>query len=102
MQRAHDGADRQLALEAEPEIGHHGEDREDDADRARLHELARDTRANGLDPLEVVAARERLARLGDNGALSGLAARLDREAQRDAALIAEFLHLDVAEPEGIG
>jgi hypothetical protein len=101
VQGADDGPDRQLALEAEPEIGEYGEDRQDDADRARLDEFARDAGADGFDAREVVISGEGLARLRHHDALRGLAARLDRKAERHAPLVAEFLDFDLAEAEGV-
>ena len=58
VQGADDGADRQLPLEAEPEIDQHREHRQHDADRARLDEFARDARPDRLDAAELVVVVE--------------------------------------------
>ena len=82
VQRADDRAHGELALEPEPQIKQDREHREDDADGAGLHELARDARTDGLDAAELVLALERVARLLHDRALRRLAAGLEREAQR--------------------
>ena len=46
VHRRDDGADGELPFEPEPQIAEHGEDRDDDAERAGLHELAGDGRAD--------------------------------------------------------
>ena len=94
--------DGQLPLEAEPEIEQHRDDREHDADGAGLDELARDARSHRFHAAEFIVVAEGIACLLHHGRLRGLAAGLDREAQRDLAGGAEFLHLHVAEAEAFG
>ena len=99
VHRADDRADRELPLEAEPQIGQHREDRDDDAERAALHEFAGNARTDRLDAAEFVGVGEGVAQLGDRRLLARFAARLHVEAQHDVGLGAGALHFDRAEPE---
>ena len=102
MHRADDRADRELPFEAEPQVGQHRQDRHDDAERAALHQLARDARADRLDAAELVRVAEGLPQLADRRLLALLAARLDVEPDGHVALRARALRLDGAEAQSFG
>ena len=81
VHRADDRADRELPFEAEPQIGQHREDRDDDAERAALHQFAGDARADRVDAAEFVVVGEGLAQLADRGLLRRFAAGLHADPQ---------------------
>ena len=82
VHRADDRPDRELPLEAEPQIGQDRDDGDDDAERAALDELGGNGRADRIDAAELVVGAEGVPELGDRGLL---ARRRRRAARRDAA-----------------
>ncbi len=102
VHRADDRADRELPFEAEPQIGQHRQNRDDHAERAALHEFARDARADRLDAAEIVVLGERVAQLLDRRRLAGLAAGLHLHTQRHIGIGADALRLDRPEAERVG
>ena len=102
VHRADDRADRELPLEAEPEIGQDRDDGDDDAEGAALYEFGRDGRSDRIDAAELVVIREGLAQLGDRGLLARVAAGLHIEPQEHVGNGADLLHFDRAEAETLG
>ena len=91
------GAERELPLEAEPEIDQDRADRRDDAERAIGQELARHARSDHLDAAIFDLLAERRPDLVDRCLLRLLAARLLRDADQHVGRPAELLQLDIAE-----
>ena len=90
------GAERELPLEAEPQINQDAEYREPQTDNAIREQLARHTRADHLDAAVIDGAAERAAHLGHRLLLGGIAAGLLGDADEHVIGRAELLQLHFA------
>ncbi len=79
-----------------------GKDRDDDSERAGLHELARNTRTHNFSAAHFVAIANRGFHARHGGFLRGIAAGLQAEAQNHFLRRAEALHLYIADAHFFG
>ena len=101
VHRADDRADRELPLEAEPQIGEDREDGDHDAERPALDKLGGDGRADRIDAAELIVGAKGVLDLGDCGLLAGVAAWLHAETQQHVGFGADPLHFDGANAKSL-